>query len=189
VVTLSQSSKSGPEQAQALAAQPLIDEVGRVTGDFLDLYKLNFEEAVEAVGEAVDEEYGPVLLYQKTIRLQQDLVVYDYKRLVEYSVTEDKERKEALLREFIELAPNTAAFDNVRLEDGLTIQEAWKVEEVLLERMARISQQRASIAPEDVPGHRPSSRHQPVGSDEEGGRRRTPSVLKEARPFEGVPMS
>jgi hypothetical protein len=192
VVTLSQSSKSGPEQAQALAdyvdevldlsddqkevpltvssktvreiidqiaaqedllgglraAQPLIDEVGRVAGEFLDRYKSAFVDAVDAVGAAIDEDYGPVLQYQKTIRLQQDITVDAYERLVEYAVTEDEARKEELLQGFIKEASNTAAFDKVKIEDGLTIQEIWKVEEVYLERMARISEQRASIAPE-----------------------------------------
>jgi len=125
VVTLSQSSKSGPEQAQALAeyveevinlsaeqkevplkvskksineilndiraqedllaalraAQPIIDEVGRVAADFIDEYKDTFYAALDAVTATIDEEYRPLLLYQKTIRAQQDFVVNAYEAL------------------------------------------------------------------------------------------------------------
>ena len=191
VVTLSQSSKSGPEQAQALAeyveevinlsaeqkevplkvskksineilndiraqedllaalraAQPIIDEVGRVAADFIDEYKDTFYAALDAVTATIDEEYRPLLLYQKTIRAQQDFVVNAYEALYEYAYADEK-RKQEILQLFIEAKPTTATFDNVTLEDGLTPQELWKVEEVLLKRMERIFFQRASTEPE-----------------------------------------
>ena len=129
------------------AAQPLIDETGRVAGEFIDMYKNQFYVALDAMHAAVDREYEPVLTYQRTIRRQQDFMSELYNAIVEYSDPESTQHDE-LLEYFMEIAPTTIAFDQVTLEDGLTIQELWKIEDVLLERFARISQQRASTAPE-----------------------------------------
>jgi PBP1b-binding outer membrane lipoprotein LpoB len=187
VTTLSQSSKKGPEMAQALAdfvneliypeekvervhvkmgdeevkkiiqnireqenllaalraAQPLIDESSRAAQGFMDEFKAAYEDTTAAVLRSVDEEHGTVLTQDKILRDLERQVLGIYQTLFAYL-----QGNKALLEELKSMKTQTAAFDNVTIDDGITIQEAWKVEDVLLQRMQRIAVQRQALAPE-----------------------------------------
>ena len=189
VTTLSQSSKKGPEMAQALAdfvneliypeemvekvhvkmgeaetkkiiqnireqenllaalraAQPLIDESSRAAQRFMDEFKAAYEDTAAAVLRSVDEEHGAVLAQDILLRDLERQTLDIYQKLVAYL-----QGNKVLLEEFKAMKTQTAAFDNVNLDDGLTVQEAWKVEDVIMQRMQRISTQRQVIAPELV---------------------------------------
>jgi predicted CopG family antitoxin len=189
VTTLSQSSKKGPEMAQALAdfvtelafpeekmmerahwkmseaevkkniqnireqedllaalraAQPLIDESSRASQAFMDDFKAAYEDTAAAVLRSVDEEHGTVLAQDTLLRDLERQTLNLYQKLVKYLQGGDK----ALLEEFKAMKSQTAAFDNITLDDGITVQEFWKVEDVLLKRMERIALQRQAITPE-----------------------------------------
>jgi hypothetical protein len=125
------------------AAQPLIDESSRAAQLFMDEFKAAYEDTAAAVLRSVDEEHGTVLAQDKLLRDQERDILDLYQKLIAYL-----HGNKALLEEFKAIKSQTAAFDNVTLDDGLTVQEAWKVEDVLMQRMARISTQRQAIAPE-----------------------------------------
>ena len=125
------------------AAQPLVDESSRAAQIFMDEFKAAYDDLAAAVLGSVDEEFATVIAQDILLRDIERQTLGLYQKLVAYL-----QGNKALLEEFKAMKTQVAAFDNVTLDDGLTIQEGWKVEDVLMQRMQRISTQRVAIAPE-----------------------------------------
>jgi hypothetical protein len=185
VVTLSQASKTGPEQAQGLAdfieellkpvveqrnvdlryeegkvaetvenirqqetlldalrvAQPLVDEVARVADAFLDQYLAQQVKTIDALDQAVDVEFAPILEYERFLRENQAYVLTNLELLYEYWKGDETALETLRQRE-------VPALSKMNLADGMTRRELREAEDILIARMARITELRKNIEPQ-----------------------------------------
>jgi hypothetical protein len=185
VVTLSQSSKEGPERAQAFAdfldqlldpvveqndvdlnyaegnlqeildtirqqetlidalriGQPIVDEAAYVAGAFLDRFKDKQNEAAQAISDAIDEEFAAVISYSEILREQEEIVLEVHELLAQYAYGDESALEKIDYEKML-------SFQDVNAKDGLDLDELYKVEERILERMDKISTLRNDIEPE-----------------------------------------
>jgi hypothetical protein len=122
-------------------AQPLIDEVAYVAGVFFDKYKVQQRETIEAFDRAIDEEFAPVLHYEKFLRENQSYVLTSLELLYEYWKG-DEAALETLNQS------EMPALSKINMDDGLSSAELMQAEDILVDRMATITALRNNIKPQ-----------------------------------------
>ena len=185
VVTLSQSSKTGPERAQAFAdfldelldpvveqkdvelnyaegrldeilagirqqetlidalrvGQPIVDEAAYVAGAFLDRFKDKQTLAAESISAAIDQEFHTVISYSNILQEQEEIILGVHQLLAQYALGDKAALDEIEYEKLL-------AFEGINVEDGLDVDELYKIEDRILERMDKISTLRSDVEPE-----------------------------------------
>ena len=122
------------------AAQPLIDEVSSVAEAYFDDYKLQKNTAIDALSQAIDEEFKAVLNYEIFLRESQAYVLTNLELLYEYWKGDETALETLKERD----AP---ALSKINMADGLDSRELIQAEDILIERILVINTLRSNIKP------------------------------------------
>ena len=122
------------------AAQPLIDEVSSVAEVYFEEYAVQKDTTIEALYQAVDEEFEAVLNYEVFLRETQAYVLTNLELLYEYYKGDDTALETLRQRE-------TPALSKINMDDGLDNRELIQAEDILIERILVINTLRSNIKP------------------------------------------
>jgi hypothetical protein len=121
-------------------AQPLIDEVSRVAEAYFDEYKVQKDTTIDALSQAIDEEFEAVLNYELFLRESQAYVLTNLELLYEYWKGDEAALETIIQRE-------TPALSKINMTDGLDNRELIQAEDILIERILVINTLRSNIKP------------------------------------------
>jgi hypothetical protein len=122
------------------AAQPIIDEVARASGDLFDEAKSTMDSYVWTIRERVEAEYAPVVLANKKLRDAQIQTAFNIELLGRY-----RRGEKAALDSLVSAEPSLAA----EVEGGqITEQRLRAVEERLLFKLRALAEVREQLQPD-----------------------------------------
>lgn len=122
-------------------AQPLIDEITYVAETFLDKYKEQQQITVDALDQAIDAEFAPVISYARFLRESQAYVLTNLQLLYEYWKGDETALETLRQRE-------TPSLSAINMEDGLDMHELLQAEDIMIDRMSTITTLRSGIKPQ-----------------------------------------
>ena len=122
------------------AAQPIVDEVARFSGEYLDIIKASQDQTVAWLIEQIDDDYAAILAFNSLAKERQTAAYQSAALLGDYRHGRDPEALNKLVefdRELAALVPDTSK---------ATYEQLTSVENRIMTRLGKIQEMRNHIA-------------------------------------------